>query len=803
MRGGLAVAHAIGRRNFDDDSDDEDAPELVRESTRFHRARVPPAPKGPPPSRPSPLKPNEPRSLGLELRTDLPPTIEPTSQEAPLSPTKVEPTGSAPASPTQSQVREQAGSTQSAAKEQAGSTQSAPKERASPSRSPPSEQASPARSTANELASPAHSAPREQPSPSKNEDATKRDLAAAQKRSLYLKARVLEEEARIWTQRAKMHDLEKEAATRESLVAAAEAKLAQLEEREALEKDRVEAMKAARAAQAALELAAVEASARARLEAVAKLENDAEASRREAEQRLEKLEARNAALERQFQSLERERAEKEAQVRAAQQREAARRLDASQSLADVLQMDGESPPPRRAAGHMPAPHNAAADGAEKALEAMSDADMVSLDAAKRTPLFYACAHDREDCVALLLRRAPNSAGIEDANGDTPLHAAAAAGAAGCVRRVLEGRAELASRTNHVGMAASHLAANVACLEALLAAGASFVTRDQHNRTPLFVACATNRYDCAHFLLEVLDIEGQTSVVEEPDTRGDTPLHAAACNGAEACVRLLLESGVRCDLANNAGLKPVDLAANHQDCKSLLLEYQLHHAAKLDSVLFLATIEGHKQCKRQLNQTGPDSALERTVSRYSLRRGEAMKLAQWGSWIAYEDPDNMGSVYWYNHHSRVGQWTKPDSVRRAQTAAANEDKSHWEAMRTNSMRLAQIGDWLQYREKGSSAPFYYHPATGDFSWDRPPDLSPTSVGSPGGRLPRTPIDATSSGPRSPTPWASYTDAATGATFWYNHLTHVSQWDPPPDVLLATIEEPDDTAAVVDDLQDLGI
>lgn len=67
-------------------------------------------------------------------------------------------------------------------------------------------------------------------------------------------------------------------------------------------------------------------------------------------------------------------------------------------------------------------------------------------------------------------------------------------------------AELVCVANEQGMHAAHLAANVECLEALLEAGASLCAEDSHGRTPLFVACAMNRFDCATFLLEVLDLE---------------------------------------------------------------------------------------------------------------------------------------------------------------------------------------------------------------------------------------------------------------------------------------------------------
>ena len=79
-----------------------------------------------------------------------------------------------------------------------------------------------------------------------------------------------------------------------------------------------------------------------------------------------------------------------------------------------------------------------------------------------------------------------------------------------------------------------------------------------------------------------------------DQRGDTPLHAAACNGAVECLLLLLQHGIDPRTKNLTGLKAIDLAVRnrHQKCKSILAEYHLHYctSSEFDSVLFLATLE---------------------------------------------------------------------------------------------------------------------------------------------------------------------------------------------------------------------
>lgn len=124
--------------------------------------------------------------------------------------------------------------------------------------------------------------------------------------------------------------------------------------------------------------------------------------------------------------------------------------------------------------------------------------------------------------------------------------------------------------------------------------------DCHQRTPLFIACAMNREGCAEYLIECLDHADHSAAVTaedkllRKDRRGDTPLHAAACNGAIECLLLLLQHGIDPRLKNLTGLKAIDLAVRnrHKKCKDILAEYHLHYctSSEFDSVLFLATLE---------------------------------------------------------------------------------------------------------------------------------------------------------------------------------------------------------------------
>jgi ankyrin repeat protein len=185
----------------------------------------------------------------------------------------------------------------------------------------------------------------------------------------------------------------------------------------------------------------------------------------------------------------------------------------------------------------------------------------------------------------------------DENGDTPLHAAVSADNIQCVELLLNvlstsEEAAIAAPSNKLLMTPAHLAASIECLNALYSFGADLTVVDATGRSPLFVACAMNRSELAEYLVGCLDQEMSSLYIQ--DNRGDTPLHAAACNGALDCLLLLLQYGVDPTITNIKGFKPVDLAIlnHHKECQTLLNEYHLHFSTNsdFDSVLFLATLQ---------------------------------------------------------------------------------------------------------------------------------------------------------------------------------------------------------------------
>ena len=487
---------------------------------------------------------------------------------------------------------------------------------------------------------------------------------------------------------------------------------------------------------------------------------------------------------------------------------------------------------------LPAPHAAAAEGDLSRLALLGDLEealLASIDSAQRSPLFYASAYGQNKVVGYLVHKCPEMIYAVDVHGDTPLHAAASAGSIACLELLLSALAGIAPKPagdgsenlsfppvltaqvevnanprNSMSMTPAHLAKSVDVLEVLFRYGANLELPDANGRSPVFVACAMNREDCAEYIISCLDKEG--SSLDERDSRGDTPLHAAACNGAVDCLLLLLQFGVDPRLVNKKGLKAIDLAIRNKQkkCRDMLAEYHLHFCtgSDFDSVLFLATLEGHRQVKqlggdqqyqiikKQEAGGGLDGrqssfrTLQHAQSMFSLKANKSLRLQKWGQWLAYEDPANPQALYWYNHATSTGQWTMPTEVVQMQATAASAgavgSTGVGPAGLTHklSMRLKKHGDWIEYAT-GSGLPFFYNERNGEFQWEQPADL-----GGSGGSAAPAAVKHSSSKSRKQQPqqeqqpqqseaesWHPYKDPESGVIFWYNHVLGTSQWEEP--------------------------
>ena len=258
---------------------------------------------------------------------------------------------------------------------------------------------------------------------------------------------------------------------------------------------------------------------------------------------------------------------------------------AATTAPDTTAVPSKKSGPTKDFSSLPAPHAAAASGDVSKLKLLSKLEqtlLCSFDGSHRSPLFYAAAYGQEEALQVILASHQELVSERDVHGDTPIHAATSAGNADCLELMVstcnsDALETIVSARNNAQMTPAHLAKNVDCLNILYKYGADMSTSDASGRSPLFVACAMNRVDCAEYLINCLD-ETDSSIITQ-DKRGDTPLHAAACNGSVDCLLLLLQYGIDPRTTNHKGLKAIDLAIKNkqQKCREVLAEYHLHYS----------------------------------------------------------------------------------------------------------------------------------------------------------------------------------------------------------------------------------
>jgi pyruvate/2-oxoglutarate dehydrogenase complex dihydrolipoamide acyltransferase (E2) component len=99
----------------------------------------------------------------------------------------------------------------------------------------------------------------------------------------------------------------------------------------------------------------------------------------------------------------------------------------------------------------------------------------------------------------------------------------------------------------------------------------------------------------------------------------------------------------------------------------------------------------------------------------------------------------------------------------------------------SMRMKRYGDWIEYvTESGQT--FYYNDKDGSFQWEHPLGQAYARPGAhpgPSRTSGDNSLDASEgiAAADAHYPWKAYLDPDSGSVFWYNELTHVSQWEMP--------------------------
>ncbi|MFI5844743.1 ankyrin repeat domain-containing protein [Catenuloplanes sp. NPDC051500] len=203
----------------------------------------------------------------------------------------------------------------------------------------------------------------------------------------------------------------------------------------------------------------------------------------------------------------------------------------------------------------------------------------------REPMVITCARDGDVLVlGRILVEDPTAANARGGMGETPLHAAAASGAAEAVRVLIGAGADVRAR-RHNGDTALHRAATAEIAELLFRASGEIDPdqRNQFGQTPLH--CARDGEVSAVLLrcgasLSARDNRGGTPLhhagaakarvllnagadIGARDDQGRTPLHHAVLNGDMDLVTLLLREGADAVTRDHGGSSPVHLARRRE------------------------------------------------------------------------------------------------------------------------------------------------------------------------------------------------------------------------------------------------
>ncbi|XP_065022429.1 ankyrin repeat-containing protein NPR4-like [Musa acuminata AAA Group] len=161
---------------------------------------------------------------------------------------------------------------------------------------------------------------------------------------------------------------------------------------------------------------------------------------------------------------------------------------------------------------------------------------------------------------ILLEERPRLLKKADNNGNSPLHFAASVGGIEMVKLLLEKDASIASLQDNDGASAIHVAArcgHVTTIKHLHEVCPDCVElMDNQGRSFLHVAIEKEREMVIRYVLRSPDI---VDLLNQPDKKGNTPLHAAALSGNLAITRMLSSNkNIKKRAMNNEGHTALDV-----------------------------------------------------------------------------------------------------------------------------------------------------------------------------------------------------------------------------------------------------
>ncbi|XP_076830157.1 nuclear factor NF-kappa-B p100 subunit isoform X2 [Brachyhypopomus gauderio] len=181
----------------------------------------------------------------------------------------------------------------------------------------------------------------------------------------------------------------------------------------------------------------------------------------------------------------------------------------------------------------------------------------------RALLEYCCTGD----VHLLMAMQRHLCGVQDENGDTPLHLAIIHQQPTAAQQLIQTiirtpQHKYINKLNHLGQTPLHLAVitrQPKMVEVLLRVGADPALLDTDGRTAVHLAAHAGDETTLRVLLDLLR-ERHAHLVNTADFSGMYPVHLAVRTGGERCLRMLVEAGGKVDMPEQkSGCAPLHLA----------------------------------------------------------------------------------------------------------------------------------------------------------------------------------------------------------------------------------------------------